>query len=434
MAAQRRRIIALLCTAPGADLAGLAEACLRFTPQIAVRRGEVIFLDVSKSLQLFESKRLLRWLEILSARFQRPVRLGEACNSGLALARARWGARPLPLTALADLADPFALHAERTDDVARLLHRLRQLGCTRVGDLQHFNLRSLGTRFGKLASILLDTLKGLEVHDWPRLEFPERLEERLDLSERACTDLEPLLFALRTALSRLVPRLRAREKRVARLRLHLSLDDQSTRHLPVEFPTPQSTVAGILQILREKLSREFQHRPLSAAVEHVQILILESAPGRSAQRDFFQKRLEETESLEHLVGRLQQKLGARRIYKPALTDAHRPETAWRPHPALQAVEETPLPLLPPRPTRLLEQPLLLQRQGDDLKEVHGPRHWRVLRWEGPERLSGEWWHSENLRAFARDYYVALTQSGEKLWLFLTPTGHGERLYLHGYFD
>ena len=79
-----------------------------------------------------------------------------------------------------------------------------------------------------------------------------------------------------------------------------------------------------------------------------------------------------------------------------------------------------------RPTRLLAKPCRLQRVGSWLKCSLG--NWQIQDWQGPERMSGEWWHD----FFARDYYKVTTPKGEQIWIFQDP--HERQFYLHGFFD
>jgi hypothetical protein len=79
------------------------------------------------------------------------------------------------------------------------------------------------------------------------------------------------------------------------------------------------------------------------------------------------------------------------------------------------LKSTPALELPKRPLRLLQSPELLQRSGSTLVHPRHGKRWNVLRWEGPERISGEWWSS----AFSRDYYRVMTDQGELLWIYVS---------------
>jgi protein ImuB len=60
-----------------------------------------------------------------------------------------------------------------------------------------------------------------------------------------------------------------------------------------------------------------------------------------------------------------------------------------------------------------------------------PCHDGVLRFEaGPERIESGWWDGGDV---VRDYYVASTRAGVRLWIYREPAGEGVRWLLHGVF-
>jgi len=101
------------------------------------------------------------------------------------------------------------------------------------------------------------------------------------------------------------------------------------------------------------------------------------------------------------------------------------ETRPWPQPVPRRPEDEPPPL-PPRPSHLAARPERLRAGPDGLGR--GSETLRVIAWSGFERLETEWWTATPLR---RDYWVALTDDGRKLWLFEHPE---DGTYLHGWFD
>jgi len=93
-------------------------------------------------------------------------------------------------------------------------------------------------------------------------------------------------------------------------------------------------------------------------------------------------------------------------------------------PALAPVAPQPSLSLPPRPSRVLQKPLLLTRTEDWLLYWGGGkkgRRWRTLSWEGPERLQKPWWQDAaaawDVDTPARDYWRVRTEQGMDLWVF-----------------
>ena len=46
-----------------------------------------------------------------------------------------------------------------------------------------------------------------------------------------------------------------------------------------------------------------------------------------------------------------------------------------------------------------------------------PRRHRVVKAEGPERLSPEWWRTGPTTARTRDYYAVEDDAGRRFWLY-----------------
>jgi hypothetical protein len=89
--------------------------------------------------------------------------------------------------------------------------------------------------------------------------------------------------------------------------------------------------------------------------------------------------------------------------------------------AFQAIPEYGLAVMKaPRPTRLLKRPRQLP--------VHELQKLQLLTEQPVERLEGCWWEE----AEKRDYYFAVSPSGQCLWIFQDL--ETQIYYLHGYFD
>ena len=71
------------------------------------------------------------------------------------------------------------------------------------------------------------------------------------------------------------------------------------------------------------------------------------------------------------------------------------------------------------------------------------RQHKVIRAEGPERISPEWWKSKKLQIEAkpltqetRDYYRLEDQNGNRYWVYCEGLHHQNNFlkwYLHGFF-
>ena len=123
--------------------------------------------------------------------------------------------------------------------------------------------------------------------------------------------------------------------------------------------------------------------------------------------------------LSRLVDRLSTRLGPKRVYRLAPVESRVPERTMKRIPALAPLPDANWPEDLPRPARLLDPPEPVTATA--LLPDHPPaffvwrkvRH-RVVRADGPERITGEWWKSEREHLALRDYYRVETRAGRAL--------------------
>ncbi len=472
----------------------LAEACLRLSPKIALREDppHAVFLDM-RGIR-FQEEALLLKIRALAGRFGFTVQTSFANDAGrahLLVSQARQF--PLaPLEFLIDYSSPFRNDPIESKKIRKMIEVIRQLGVRTLGQFTQIPTQTLASRFGEFAVLLSQRLARSLDFDaapsnarpvpkkdeipWPLFRAPEKIEEHLALASAEdlapCLSLESLLAVAREGLDRLAARLRARSLRVASLVLEMEFENSSlldvrerTRTFKLDFPTPQGSVAGIIPILRDRLSAELQRRTLIAPVMNLRLEAAETAPGNSAQKDFFSRHAEQSEQWDALMARIGSKIGVSGAFIASSEDRHFPEKTWRPltgreatyteAPLLSAREPHPMDFIPLRerrshprssrggpirPTRLLKIPETLECDAiltipAWLFQPETRRRWKITRWQGPERISGEWWLSPELQNTERDYYRLETESGDRLWVYLTPqNGTNRQLFLHGYFD
>ena len=145
-----------------------------------------------------------------------------------------------------------------------------------------------------------------------------------------------------------------------------------------------------------------------------------------------------------LVDRLSVKLGPDKVRRPVARASHLPERAsgWAEATASVREAKVDAAMTAPRPQRLLDSPEAI---GVIYATPEGlPRRfvWRrvvhdVVRAEGPERISPEWWR-ERSAARLRDYYRVEDRDGRRFWIYregLFGDGRGGDpiWYLHGLF-
>lgn len=466
-------VCVLLMDAPRKfDPVAWAESLGRFSPQVALRASEAVFLEMSKSHQLFGAG-LPRRIQALALRFgidPNKLRIGEGPDAGMALIRARYpkheALRTLPLESLIDFGSPFRFDFELQKKTLDLIQVLRELGIRNLGGFLELPSESLASRFGQeiseLAGRLVASVDGRLSLPWPGFHPKPLVSEKVDLTDvetrNAVSALDAMSEVLSGLLDRSIARLRGRCERASAVQVEMELENWSTikntkRKWKVSLPLPMGSATSLLAILNETLSFSLDREPLEAPVHAVQLTVLETVPGYGAQRDFFDNKEESAEAWDSLVGRLAHRLGKGKVFVAQPVERYLPEGAWARKLELERgllsglrrgeilttgnLALKPEPVFPERPARLLEEPIPLQRVGAILRDPTSGRRWRIAEWDGPERLSGEWWKSDSLDGFHRDYYTVKAETGEKLWVFVCRSPEQEapsQAYLHGYFD
>jgi hypothetical protein len=451
---------------PGAN-AALAEACLRLSPVVALRAdssgGEAVFIEIGKSRRILSEASAAARIEALVRRLGLPApRLAFGANAAEAWVRAKWqgpddGVDP-PVSALEDYATPFKRDADVAKKCARVAELLISLGVERVSGFVGLPRSGLVSRFGREATWIWDQVQGLVEPAWPAFRPAARIREKMEVQDPEAhglfMNMEGCTFVLRGLVDRAMARLRGQGLRASAIDIHMSdradarcrssMMNPGRRRYRIELPVPQGSVAGLLPILREKLGHEIQRRPFESPIERIELEVSESVPGSGTQVDFFSKKEQEQEAWEGLLGRLASHLGKERVFMAAPAARYLPERAYLKklvaHVVAKPVADGRLAFskprwadgggvatdYPKRPSRVLARPERLEKAGRVL--ASSSSHWKVIDWQGPERLSGEWWDE----GFERDYYQVVTERGERLWVYFDPGT--QAIFLHGYFD
>jgi protein ImuB len=346
---------------------------------------------------------------------------------------------------------------------------LRKLGLFTIGDVQRLPRAGLARRFPDLLP-QLDKALGRAPETIEFLRPPSPWIERLRFAEpiSAPEDLERVT---RLLLDMLCARLKAERQGGQRFEVSFFRCDGSVQMQAVSTALPVRDAARVFRLFREKLGLidpGFGIDVAAIAAPHVEPL--------EAQQANIMRNVKSTacaEDLAILIDALENRLGEGRVYRLAGRESYIPERAvkqtapfepssWpgstRPSRAKskgsrngaldgrlkdghdnkvwQSMAERPIRLFPqPHPidvtAAIPDAPPMLFRWR---KVVH-----RVVRADGPERISPEWWRGEKDGADddqVRDYYRVESAHGMRFWVFREGIYGGERLprwYLHGVF-
>jgi protein ImuB len=280
-----------------------------------------------------------------------------------------------------------------------VLDALQAAGLRHIGQLLALPDAAIARRFGPAASLYLQRLCATASDPRPSWRMPAVYRARFafDADVHAST---ALLFPLRRLLLEFQGYLRGRDCAVLRYTLLLEHQRHPASELTIGMSAPTRDAAQLLLLARERL----QALQLSAPVSALRLQALEFTAASVLQGDLFGSEVQQLQQLQLLLDRLQARLGAQQVCGLGLTADHRPERGWRLVPPQQPTAAVQLPAvqLPSaaRPCSVLQQP----------RRIEPP----ALLLSGPERIESGWWDGGDA---TRDYYVAGTADGARLWVF-----------------
>jgi protein ImuB len=404
--------------AEGSALERLAAWSGRFSSQVSLEPPAAVVLEVARSLRLFGGA------EALLERVAQGV-------SGLGY-RARCCMAPTPGGALILAAcggdgviphrDALRVALSRLPLVAlgfdeRALIDLQRMGLRLVEDLLRLPRAGLAERLGLGRIQYLQRLLG-EAPD-PRLRFepPAHYRGRLELPAELL-QVDALVFPCRRLLVELAGFLTGRQGGVQRLqwRLQHGADIEDTC-FTLGTAQPGRDPARWLDLLRKCLERLQLPAPVRAvALDAADIRSL--TPG---SQELFPGLDRPHAAAPDLLDHLRARLGWQSVRGLALAADHRPERAWR---WCAPGERGNGRGRRDRPLWLFPEPLPLQIRN------------RRPYWNGElalgqerERIETGWWDGFDV---ARDYFVATTAKGARLWIYREIKG-GRSWFLHGMF-
>lgn len=417
--------------AEAATLERLAAWAGAFTSCVSLAPPAALLLELQGSLRLFGG------LEPLRERIRDGLRaIGHAGRDAVAptplaalwLARAGDEDPVIELAALPGRLGPLRLAVTGWPEAT--LATLRGLGLASLADCLRLPRGGLARRLGR--TVLADLDRALGRLPDPRIAFQPPAHYRGERELAAETsDGAQLACALQGLFVELEGFLRARQRAVGRLAIRLSHLQHPATTLGIGLVRPELEAAHFAALCAERLERLV----LPAPVIRVALAAGPGEPLAAGCRGLFGD-APGGQAGSRLVERLRARLGPAAVHGLALADEHRPELAWGvaepgadgyapPSPAVPAPQGAGAP----RPAWLLETPRPLQCRGG--------RPWlegELALERGPERIETGWWDE---RPVARDYWVARSSAGARLWIFRERAAgwreHAAGWFLHGVF-
>ena len=386
------------------EIAGWA---LQFSPQISLVSGQGLLLEIGASLRLFGGlDALLRAVlgglpelgfSVQDAVSPTPAAAWLAAYLGVLL-RVR---EPARLAAALSSLDIAGLSLS-----AKLESRLRGMGLHRIGQLLTLPRQGLAKRIGTDALVHLDRVVGRRPDPRPYWQPPAHFDSTVELPVEA-EGGAPLRFALHRLVLTLAGFLRGSDAGAGSLRLAFQHRAQSPTILILNLLVPGRDVAHLEGLITTRLDRLALPAPVSA----IRLVCDDVRRFETASEDLFGLRRNADEAAPVLIERLRARLGDEQVHGLNALADHRPEQAWSGTSARRASAGYVA-----RPLWLLPQPRPIESR-------------RLHRLSGPERIETGWWDG---REIARDYFVAQTGDGRRLWIYRCHAQRGV-WYLHGLF-
>ena len=360
------------------------------------------------------------------------ARLALAPTRGAAWAVARFG----PVRAICAATAPLPVAALRLDGETVLL--MNRLGLRTIGQLADLPRLSLARRFPRAAPaqnplIRLDQMTGHLPEPVSPLDAPPvfRADARLPEPIFDPTHHLPGLCAV------LCDQLAKAHRGARLLRLTVYRTDGDVSRIEIACASPSRDPTHLSFLFRDRLERivpgfGFDLISLAAPVtEALGMRQTDLAGGTDPGLE-----------LSHLVDRLTARFGRTALTQIQPAASHIPERAEaRAVPLAAAQGITPL-VHAERPQRLLDHPeeirvLYAVPEGPPAQFQWQRRSYRVVRYQGPERIAPEWWQ-DRPGTRLRDYFKVEDEVGHRFWLYregLHGDGRGDipRWFLHGVF-
>jgi len=386
----------------------------------------VLLLEVSGSLKLLGGIEAIK--AALEEEFQRRQLTARLCVAPTALA-ALWLARE----GLGDVQSPeelvgrlgvLPLRVTGWPDKTQL--RLKKMGVETIGDCLRLPRDGFIRRIGR--QYLQDLDKSLGQFDLrPEFKPAQRLSSVLEFHDEV-TEPAILANAGKVLIEKLVKTLQKRQAQIQNLQF-------SFHHLHGAKTVERITLA-VPSYEGERITRLFLGRleTLSLAGPAIALSLrtgkLEPMVGLNSTLlpDRTQSALKA--AMGELIERLRARLGAEEVYGVTLVEEHRPERTWKSKDPLLQGEPDPSEGFPRgqrRPLWILPAPKRLPGSPSDLPHYQGGKPLRLD--SEPERIEAGWWKGEDI---GRDYYVASSSRGEKLWVY-RDRRIDRGWYLHGIF-
>jgi protein ImuB len=416
-----------------AALARLALWCTRYSPLVTPCPPDTVFIDVAGSSHLFKGEAAL--LKDMRARLSSAQLCGRAAiadTPGCAWAVSHYGRHDIvPPGRASEALGSLPIAALRLPE--REIMGLRDVGIERIAQLATLPRASLRQRFSGDVLLRFDQALGATVEvltpviprEVPRmtLKFAEPIANPDDLRR-----------VMELLCDKLMIDLAARGVGARRLDMVFQRVDNIAQAIRIGTSKPNRDTKHLTKLLAERLvlvEPGFGIEEATLTASWIEALTERQTVGAHVAEAGSEV------DVSQLVDTLRVRLGNERVFRLAPVESDIPERSARRVAATSRTDGATWPQGLPRPVRLLSPPEQVQAVAEIPDSPPRFFVWRkvrhrIARADGPERILGEWWLSDQDIGLQRDYYRVETEAGERFWLFRdAPAESGGHWWLHG---
>ena len=409
-------------------LENLGLWAMQMTPLVSLIPPDGVLLEVRGSLRLFHG------LDGLLARLRQGLKqLGY---------RAQYAVAPTPLAATLLARGTARSVVQDSHDLGRHLgglplevlrlapseqQALDSIGVRTLGECRRLERADLARRLSPGLLEVFDQLYGQSPDPRATMTVPSIFEAALELPWEV-RHAQALVTAGERLLLELQGYLRAHSTMTRSLHWRLRHGARYEERFDIRLTHPARDHEHMLLLLRETLMR----MTLKESVTSIELKVDDLVQGNPALgADLFGVRHHaQGETYASFVDRLRSRCGSQALRAMALQSDHRPEAAWRwqenDEPARRGgIKTLVADGLSTRPVWLVKEPVTLSTQHG-APQFDGPLRLVPAR----ERIDTGWWDE---RGLARDYFIAKTTCGSRLWVYKELDGE-RRWRLHGVFE
>lgn len=236
------------------------------------------------------------------------------------------------------------------------------------------------------------------------------------------------MAAIDRVLPTLCAKLEEKGRGVRTLRLEAHRADQAAEIIEVGLARPtfdKYRIRPLLEMKVDKIDAGYGIDMLRLVAVQTEPIHARTMAGHAEARRAVRDRLEGNTAVDDLIGKLGARVGIEAITRRHPAASHIPEKTAHTLAAAWSEPARDWPAPPrPRPLQMWQPEPVMAPETPDVPTAFRwrGRDWQLAQATGPERIAPEWWLDDpNWRSGVRDYWVVVTEQGERLWLFY---GHG----------